>query len=208
MYAFSRQREDVRQRIAREAAKLLYSCVAHEYKQAKEMAAKALGYRLIPSNAEVAQQLDKLIDEVEGAQRDKLLVEMRRDALSVMEALKDFNPRLIGSVWRGLAHKGSDIDIEVFCEDPQRVVNALISAGYPMLSVKEVVLPHSCGEDVTIQILTRSLCGFDVEVLVRPSDWVNKVRFCDIFGDRITGLTLQQLKRVLSEDPLRRFIPT
>ena len=198
---------DVRRRIAREAAQLLYSRVVHEYKQAKELAAQSLGYRLMPTNAEVAIELDKLIDELEGSLRNQRLFEMREDALEVMEVLRSFSPRLIGSVWRGLVRDGSDIDIEVFVEDPSQVLEALASAGYPLLSVRKISPPESCGEEVFTQVITRSPRGYKVEVLVRPSDWVNRVRTCDIFGDRLTGLSLEQLRRILSEDPLRKFIP-
>jgi predicted nucleotidyltransferase len=97
--------------VAAEAARLLYTGAAEEYIQAKEMAAEGLGSKAVPSNYEVAVELDRLADEAEGGDRQRRLVEMRRTALRVMRSLSGFSPRLIGSVWRGVARRGSDIDL-------------------------------------------------------------------------------------------------
>ena len=105
---------DPRRRVAKEAARLLYTGAAEEYKQAKEEAARSLGVKAMPSNYEVAVELDLQAEEAEGEERQHLLLGMRRDALKVMRTLGEFDPRLIGSVWRGTARKGSDIDISVF----------------------------------------------------------------------------------------------
>ena len=89
---------DPRRRVAREAARLIYTRVAEEYKQAKELAGHNLGINSMPSNYEVAVELDILAEEIEGDDRSKLILRLREDALGVMKALADFNPRLEGSV--------------------------------------------------------------------------------------------------------------
>ena len=72
---------DPRERIAREAARLLYTGASEEYKHAKERAASSLGLDVMPSNFEVALELDILADELEGEERKRLLVRMREKAL-------------------------------------------------------------------------------------------------------------------------------
>jgi hypothetical protein len=57
----------LRKRVAREAATLLYSSQEKEYKQAKKRAAKMLSVRVLPSNLEVAEELDKIAEEKEGS---------------------------------------------------------------------------------------------------------------------------------------------
>jgi hypothetical protein len=93
--------------VAKEAARLLYTGAAEEYIQAKEQATTNLGVKASPSNYEVAVELDKLADEIEGGARQTWLAEMRGLALMLMRALEGFSPRLIGSVWRGTAHVGN-----------------------------------------------------------------------------------------------------
>ena len=51
---------DLKQRVAREAANLLYFGAEKEYKQAKNKAAQILGTNFLPSNLEVAVELDKI----------------------------------------------------------------------------------------------------------------------------------------------------
>ena len=143
-----RQKDELRKAIAREAAWLLYTGRAQEYKTAKEMAAEALGARIMPSNLEVALELDRIAEEVEGPERSRRLLEARREALAIMKALRPFWPKLVGSVWRGIAHKGSDIDIEVFWDEPEDVIKALEEAGY-QIERKAVAVKQEGGRLVT-----------------------------------------------------------
>ena len=115
-----------RQEIAREAARILYNRSVKEYKDAKELAVSNLDTKALPSNYEVAIELDRLTEELEGSNRLHRLVEMRTIALELMRALRDHDPVLIGSVWRGTVRKGSDIDIVVYSQDPKLVKKKVI----------------------------------------------------------------------------------
>jgi predicted nucleotidyltransferase len=110
---------DLKYRVAREAATLLYFGAEKEYKQAKEKAAETLGTHFLPSNLEVALELDKIAEENEGSKRKERLIEMRKEALKIMKLLDRYCPVLIGSVWRGTIKHGSDIDIAVYTDDPE-----------------------------------------------------------------------------------------
>ncbi len=116
--------------VAREAAMLIYRGLAEEYKQAKTMASENLRVKGLPSNYEIAIELDKIADEMEGESRKELIIKMRKKALELMCLLEKFNPRLTGSVWRGTARKGSDVDIIVYASNPDEVVKTLESSNY------------------------------------------------------------------------------
>jgi predicted nucleotidyltransferase len=60
---------DLKYRVAREAATLLYFGAEKEYKQAKTKAAQTFGVHFLPSNLEIALELDKISEENEGAKR-------------------------------------------------------------------------------------------------------------------------------------------
>ena len=98
----------MKKRVAREAAVLLYSLQEKEYKQAKKRAAQTLGARILPSNIAVAEEIDMIADKTEGSSRQKNLLQMRKDALWIMKVIQDFHPKLVGSVWRGTAHRNSE----------------------------------------------------------------------------------------------------
>ena len=117
------------ERVAREAATLLYFGAEKEYKQAKDKAAQTFGVHFLPSNLEVALELDKIAEENEGPKRKERLIQMRKEALTVMQLLSGFCPVLIGSVWRGTIKRGSDIDIAVYGDDPEEIVNSLKAGG-------------------------------------------------------------------------------
>ena len=116
---------DPRREVAREAARLLYTGASEEYKHAKMQASRSLGIDTMPSNYEVAVELDLLAEELEGKERFQRLVEMREQAFFIMRDLSDYNPALKGSVWRGTVRKGSDIDIDVYSNEPDDITEIL-----------------------------------------------------------------------------------
>ncbi len=190
--------------VAREAARLLYEGIAEEYKDAKDMAAGNLGINAMPSNHEVASELDTLADRVEGGERRRLLVRMRGAALGVMRVLGDLEPRLIGSVWRGTARRGSDIDIVVYSSDPEGV-EARLSGAFDVEGSGKVAFLEG-GQPRRATHVKLRLGEDEAEVVVRPPEERREER-CEIYGDLKRGLGLGELERLMKADPLRRFVP-
>jgi predicted nucleotidyltransferase len=195
---------DDRGAVAREAAKLLYFGYASEYKQAKERAAENLGLTVLPSNYEVALELDQLVKEIEGEEREKLLKMMRITALNVMRAIKEYDPCLVGSVWRGTVKRKSDIDITLYTKD-WNMVEEILSKKFQILGTEETkYLLRS--QPRTSHHIRLKVSGFDVEVVVRrPED--REKEYCEIYGDIKSGLRVEELEEIMEKDPLRRFVP-
>jgi len=127
--------------IAREAARLMYEEHVDQYFTAKRMAAKRLfgvaGAKQtrfrpsdLPSNGEIQAALLRLAEIVEGDARTDRLGAMRCCALTVMQHLLQFEPRLIGSVSTGRIRRGSDIDLHVFSDDADAPEAALRELGW------------------------------------------------------------------------------
>lgn len=192
-----------RSEVAREAARILYFRLAQEYYDAKRQAARNLRTRVLPTNREVALELDKLASLLEGEKRIEKLKELREDALDVMLMLERFSPVLVGSVWRGIARMGSDIDIRVFADEPQEVIKELKGKGVDV----SVVLSGRDRLNRYVHLHFKTRRGNSVEVVVRPLEEKHLKEKCDIFGDEIKGLTIPELKKILMEDPARKFIP-
>jgi len=167
-----------------------------------------LRVRVLPSNLEVAEELDKIAEEKEGSSRRELLLRMRKEALKIMEALKDFNPRLVGSVWRGTAHQSSDIDILAFSQDPKPVLGQLQKYGYEVTSSEWCSVTKRGKKESSFHIHLVLSSGDEAEVIVRDLEKLGQSERCEIYGDSIIGLSFPQLLKVLKERPLQKFVPT
>lgn len=197
-----------RRRVTQETAELLYTGQEKEYKQAKLCAAKTLGIHVLPSNAEVAIELDRIAEEREGRTRQERLTQMRHEALQIMQTLKNFNPILVGSVWRGTAHHNSDIDIYTYAQNPQKIISILQKNNYTITKTKVQAVTKKGKKRQSFHIYVSLLSNNQAEIVVRsPEDVDRRVR-CEIYGDTVTGLTVKQLQQTLKENPQQKFMPT
>ena len=103
--------------------------------------------------------------------------------------------------------KGSDIDIVVYHPSPDRIEDEV-------RKVYEVV--DSEHKTFTLEGLPRSSVHinfksgeYEGEVVVRPPEERDAYRDerCETYGDFKRGIKLPELERLMSADPLRRFIP-
>jgi len=200
-------RKGIRGRVAIEAAMRLYRGTASEFKQAKQQAARLLSVKVQPSNFEVASELDKIADELEGASRREALVRMRREALHIMRILKPFGPLLTGSVWRGTARRGSDIDIIAHSSEADQVVEVLKSSNLNVLEKRVETANFLNQIKKFLHVRLRLDSGNEVEIVVRNLEDQGKFEKCDIYGDPMVGLTREDLESLLRSDPLKRFVP-
>ena len=198
---------DLRCKIAREAATLLYFGAEKEYKQAKLKAAKNLGVHFLPSNFEIALELDKIAQENEGAARKERLIQMRKEALRIMKMLKAYGPILIGSVWRGTIRPGSDIDIALYYDVPYEVVDILKKNGFKTSKTEWTTATKRGKPEASFHIYFVTSAKQTVELVVRSSEEAGRRRKCEIFGDELKGLKIQDLQRLLKENPVRKFVP-
>jgi len=199
--------DECKRRVAREAATLLYFGAEKEYKQAKDKAAQTLGTHFLPSNLEVALELDRIAEEQEGEKRKERLIEMRIEALAVMRLLSGFRPVLIGSVWRGTIKQGSDIDIAVYTDDPEAAVTALKAGGVKIAKTAWTTVNKKGATLESYHIYAQTSAKHNLEVTVRASEEAGKKRRCETFGDELKGLSIRELERVLQMHPTQQFIP-
>lgn len=127
--------------LAVEAARLMYEEGVKQYFTAKRLAAKRVLGRVegrrarfrpadLPSNGEIRDALLVLADLTEGSGRRRRLFAMRVVALRAMRDLDAFSPRLIGSVSTGHIRRGSDIDLHVFTDDEDALLDRVRALGW------------------------------------------------------------------------------
>lgn len=197
----------LRKKVAREAANLLYSGAEKEYKQAKLKAAKIFHLHYMPTNLEMAVELDKIAEENEGPARQERLVRMRQEALKIMKMLASFDPVLVGSVWRGTIHRDSDIDIYVHHDEPRDVVKLLEQNKINITRSERTMVTERGKKKDTFHIHVESPIKEEVEVIVHSPEEACLTEKCEIYGDEIKGLRTHELERTLKEDPYQRFVP-
>ena len=198
----------LREKVAKEAANLIYTGIEKEFKQAKLKAAKTFGAYFLPTNLEVALEIDRLAEEREGSARQERLVKMRQDALKLMRILKEHSPLLIGSVWRGTIHYASDIDIAVCHNEPADVMDTLRRSGVKLVQAERVTVTKKGKRKGSFHIYVELLDKEEAEIKVVQSSEASRKEKCDIYGDQIRGLNIKELERMLRENPLQRFVPS
>ena len=144
---------------------------------------------------------------MEGDEYWKRLREMRLEALELMDTLREFKPRLVGSVWRGVIKPGSDIDIEVDYTDPEPVKRKLLEAGYRILEEGVIDVPEPLRQGSLWRIRIETRGGRMAEVILKEHEWYLNPARCDIFGDPKKGLNPVELRKLLEEEPDKLFIP-
>lgn len=196
-----------RTKVAREAANLIYSGIEKEYKQAKLKAAEAVGSHFLPTNLEVAIELDRIAEEREGHERLEHLVQMRKEALKLMQILKTYKPLLIGSVWRGTIHYDSDIDIAVYHDAPQDILQVLAAEGIRIVGAERVMVTKKGERKGSFHIYAESPARKEVEIKVCTQEEMHRKEWCEIYGDEVVGLRIVELKKIIESKPTRRFLP-
>jgi len=116
--------ERARQVLAQEAARIIVDHGVRDYRIAKQKAAERLGVGTrgsLPGNAEVESAVAEYLQLFGGDSHADLLRLMRTAALSAMELLADFSPRLVGPVLAGTADENSAVNLHLFTDSPEMV---------------------------------------------------------------------------------------
>jgi hypothetical protein len=116
--------ERARQVVAQEAARIIVDHGIRDYRVAKQKAAERLGVNgrgALPGNAEIEAAVSDHLQIFSGESHDDLLRLMRTTALSAMELLGNFSPRLVGPVLVGTADENSAVNLHVFADSPETV---------------------------------------------------------------------------------------
>jgi len=126
--------ERARQILAQEAARLIVDQGIEDYRLAKLKAAERLGMRgrgSLPGNAEIEKAVSEHLQLFGRELHVDLLRMLRRAALSAMEVLAPFTPRLVGPVLHGTASANSPVNLHVFADNAELVAFRLQESSVP-----------------------------------------------------------------------------
>lgn len=126
--------ERERQVVAQEAARIIVDHGMRDYRVAKQKAAERLGFNArgsLPGNSEIEAAVADHLQIFGGDSHQNLLRLMRTAALSAMELLAAFSPRLVGPVLIGTADQNSAINLHLFADSPETVAMEIGDIGIP-----------------------------------------------------------------------------
>ena len=121
-----------RQLVAQEAARIIVNHGVRDYRLAKRKAAERLGFNTrgsLPGNTEIEAAVAEHLHIFGGDSHEDHLRLMRVAALSAMELLASFAPRLVGPVLAGTADENSAINLHIFADSPEAVAQELADIG-------------------------------------------------------------------------------
>lgn len=122
----------LRERLAQTAARLMIEGGIEDYGLAKRKAAERLGVKdigALPSNAQIAASVAERQRIFEPHIQPLRVEGLRRIALSIMDVLAPFQPRLVGPVLAGTATEVSAIELHAFADAPEAVAAHLVDHG-------------------------------------------------------------------------------
>ncbi len=128
----SSEDERARQVLAQEAARIIVNHGVRDYRLAKQKAADRLGFNSrgsLPGNAEIEAAIAEHLLIFGGDSHNDHLRLMRVAALSAMELLAAFTPRLVGPVLAGTADENSAVNLHVFADSAELVAMELSDMG-------------------------------------------------------------------------------
>jgi len=103
-----------------------------DFLTAKRKAAERFGVTdgsVLPKNTEIEDALAEYQRLFDGTRHGETLAAQRSAALSAMQMLADFDPRLVGSVLTGTATEHNDIQLHLFAERPESITFRLMDLG-------------------------------------------------------------------------------
>ena len=200
-----RKDDKIRGMIAYEAARLMYEDGVREYREAKRKAAKRFGPEKalslgshLPTNAEIHEELARLIAAREEEVLPERLLRLRLTALDYLELFRDFSPYLVGSVLSGAVTRRSDIDIHLFSDSIEEVESLLDERGIPFETETVSIRKGGAIKDYTHIYLEDE--GVMVECSVYPVEERRNRTVSSITGKPMERAGAAQLKKIIARD--------
>jgi hypothetical protein len=129
----SRRDSNLRSHIAYLAARMMAEDGVADFATAKSKAARQAGLsdaNLLPDNHEIEAALREYQELYQKDEQPGHLRHLREIALKVMREFESFRPALVGSVLSGTAGQFSDINLQLFTDDPKALTLFLLNKRY------------------------------------------------------------------------------
>ena len=191
--------ERARQTVAQEAARIIVQQGIRDYRVAKIKAAERLGLNSrgsLPGNAEIERAIEEHHQLFGGESHTKLLRLMRESALSAMDMLSTFTPRLVGPVLNGTADASSAINLHLFADSAEAVAVQLSNLDIDYRPY-ERRLKSRRGQVDTFAGFKFHHESADVQATVFPVDGIRQAPLSPIDGKPMERADAQRVKALI-----------
>jgi hypothetical protein len=192
--------ERARQVVAQEAARIIVNQGIRDYRVAKQKAAERLGLDArgaLPGNAEIEAAVAEHLQIFGGESHNDLLRLMRTAALSAMELLADFSPRLVGPVLVGTADENSAVNLHLFADSPEMVAMEIGDMGIQFKSY-ERRLKSRRGQIEMYAGFEFSHQNTSIQATVFPIDGIRQAPMSPIDGKPMRRVDSDAVQELLS----------
>ena len=194
--------QEMRQRIAQEAARLIATEGVRDYGIAKRKAAERLGApetRNLPRNLEIEEALVSYQSLFQSESHAEVLGRLRRIAIEAMRFFAPFSPRLTGSVLTGTASDYSDINLHLFAEAPEEVVLYMQEHGLPYTEDQRRFRYERQGPQRLYPVLKFVVSDTPVEAVIFPVDGIRQAPRSNLDGRPMQRVSLARLEALVGE---------
>jgi hypothetical protein len=195
-------KRELQKRIAYEAARILTELRSDNIAYACQKAAAKYGInkrQLWPTREEVENALREQQRLLRGDGQSNMVQSLRLSALDAMRALKQFQPRLVGSVFDGTADANSSIRLHLFADTPEDLLFTLSDMHIPWREKQhQVHFSNGIRESMPCFSFTADGVGFELTVL--PVKYSHSRPLDPLDNQPLQSATIKQLQ-LLIETP-------
>ena len=195
----------MRQRLAQEAARIMAQEGVHDFGSAKRKAAQRLGAdqtRNLPGNDEIEQALREYQRLFKADTQQAALHSLRTTALELMEFLREFQPRLVGAVWRGTADETSTIQLHLFSDTPEALGMLLMDEGVPY-DESDRRYTYNNGDSVSYPMYEIDAGDRAAQLTVFPLNGLRQAPQSSIDGRPMRRASIQEVRALLAADQMQ-----
>jgi hypothetical protein len=198
--------ENLRRALAQEAARIMSEHGSRDFLTAKRKAAERFGVvdgSVLPRNTEIEDALAEYQRLFGGSRHTQSIAAQRSAALSAMQMLSDFEPRLVGPVLAGTATEHNDIQLHLFAEQPESITFRLMDLGIDHEVVERRV---RFGSDRVVAYpgVHFELEDHGIDATVFPVDGIRQAPVSPVDGKPMRRIDAEELEVLLdSQEPPR-----
>lgn len=196
--------QQMRLRLAQEAAQILLQNGSRDYYAAKQKAALHLGAadtRNMPSNIEIEAALQEHQRIFRADVQPAALRRLRKAAFHAMQFFKDFNPRLVGSVLRGTADEHSVVSLHVFASAVEDINLFLLQYTIPF-EMGEKRVRFQLEQIQSLPVYRFVADDVPIEMVVFPEDGPRQPPLSPLDSKPMQRANIHTLEKLLQEEPL------
>jgi hypothetical protein len=198
-----RHAQELRRRIAVEAARLISESGIRDFATAKRKAAERLGASAdvaLPKNVEIEEALREHQRLFLSQEQPELLRLLREVAREAMRFFARFEPRLVGAVLEGTADRYSAVTLHLFADAPEEVAVFLQEQRIPYEEQsRRLRVTSEASEE--FPVLLFSADGTPVDLTIFPADAIRQAPLDRVDERPMRRATLIMLDQLLGDTP-------